>query len=130
MQINWYRCLTYEDAKRHGSSIVYLFERNGVPSYWGQADNFGTRYNQGYDHLIEDCLRHGGRLYIGKIKDRKRHSLQDVEDHLIERYGSEWNSLRKRKTRKSIVRLTHLGNKPESIKRGRPLATKLYRQLP
>ncbi|MGB9428678.1 MAG: hypothetical protein WCC11_02190, partial [Gammaproteobacteria bacterium] len=94
MRIDWYRCLTYQDATQHGNSIVYLFERNGAPSYWGHTDSFKGRYNPGYDHLIEDCLCHGGRLYVGKIKYRKRYSLEDVEDELIKRYGSEWNSLR------------------------------------
>lgn len=126
-EITWFRCLIYRDAVQCGNAIIYLFERNGAPSYWGHASNFQTRYNAGYDHLIEDCLHHGGRLYIGKIKNRGRYSLQDVEDELIKRYGSEWNSPRKRRGRRPVVKLTHAGNVPESIERGYPMTTRVRR---
>jgi hypothetical protein len=86
MKINWKRCRNYGEAQNY-SRIVYLHEWRGKPLYWGKAHNsfFGGgmrtldglsasgRYNSGYRHWIDGCLKHGGsRLYIGILDEEAR----------------------------------------------------------
>jgi len=113
MEIRWVRCLNYENARQF-EGIVYLHEWNGAPFYWGKADGstFGRRYNVGYRHWIEGCLKHGARLYIGEINDLEGYCLDDVEACLIKEYGSVMN---KRIKTTALEEITHRGNVPESI---------------
>ena len=80
MKITWKHCRSYDEAKDF-SRIIYLHQWNGEPFYWGKAHNsfFGGhkrkkdglhvsgRYNAGYRHWIEGCLRHGGQLFVGQL---------------------------------------------------------------
>lgn len=94
MRITWTRCKSYDSAK-DSIGVVYLHEWNGCPFYWGIADTtvFGgnarnvdrerrnPRYGRSYRHWIEGVLRHGGRLYVGRVDDLGTYSLKDVEAH-------------------------------------------------
>ena len=44
------------------------------------------RYNAGYRHWTEGCLRHGGRLYIGKLDEEALSCVDEVENYLIHSY--------------------------------------------
>ena len=105
MQIEWIQCMTYESAKDHWG-IIYLHEWDGKPFYWGKAENsfFGGhkrnngglhasgRYNSGYRHWIEGCLRHGASLYVGKLDKDALAVIDEIENYLIHTYGHEMNT--------------------------------------
>jgi hypothetical protein len=127
MKINWKRCRTYMEAQ-HYSRIVYLHEWRGKPLYWGKADNsfFGGtkrtrdgllasgRYNPGYRHWIDGCLKHGGsRLYIGIPDEEVRRDVGELEKFLIHKYRSEMNSRVSSPTRQ--LQIEHEGEIPRSI---------------
>lgn len=123
MQIEWVRCLTYEEARNY-RHCIYLHEWDGKPFYWGKVQNsfFGGhmrttngyrasgRYNVGYRHWIEGCLRHGAELYLGKLPLNGVYTIDQVENYLIMAYPSEMNS----KCTKTItpLDLTHVGDVP------------------
>lgn len=125
MRIDWKKCSTYEDARDY-SGIIYLHEWNGRPFYWGKAHKsyFGGhmrtynegkisgRYNAGYRHWIEGCLRHGAKLYIGVLSEEAFNSISDVENYLIATYPSEMNS---RKIKPLDLIILHEGNVPVCI---------------
>ncbi len=126
MKIVWKKCSSYDEAKDF-SRIIYLHEWNGKPFYWGKAHNsfFGGsqrkrdglsasgRYNVGYRHWIEGCLKHGACLYIGKLSDRALECINEVENYLIYTYGHEMNTRVKEPNRELI--LDHQGDIPLSI---------------
>lgn len=105
MLIDWIRCATYEEARDY-SGVIYLHEWNDAPFYWGKADNsfFGGhkrkydglhasgRYNSGYRHWIEGCLRHGAKLYIGRLDSEARKQIDMIEQYLICTYGHVMNT--------------------------------------
>jgi len=126
MKIKWVRCHSYEEA-RHYSRIIYLHEWHGKPFYWGKAENsfFGGhmrerdglkasgRYNAGYRHWIEGCLRHGGALYIGMLDEEARSRIGEVENYLIHTYGHEMNA--KVTAPLTVLPIEHEGDVPQSI---------------
>jgi hypothetical protein len=126
MQITWKRCQSYAEAKDF-SRIIYLHEWNGQPFYWGKAHEsfFGGhkrkganleasgRYNSGYSHWIEGCLRHGGLLYVGQLDKGALAVIDDVEKYLIVTYGHVMN---KKGTRyNKTLSIEHHGEIPLSI---------------
>ncbi|MGB8116430.1 MAG: hypothetical protein WCF22_21810, partial [Candidatus Sulfotelmatobacter sp.] len=126
MKITWVLCRSYEEAQ-HYSRIIYLHEWGGKPFYWGKADRsfFGGhmrerdglrasgRYNAGYRHWIEGCLRHGGKLYIGKLDEEALSRIDEVENYLIHTYGHEMNS--RVVLPLGQLQLGHEGDIPQSI---------------
>ncbi len=126
MKITWVRCRTYEEARDH-SRVIYLHEWHGKPFYWGKAHNsfFGGhkrisgelrasgRYNAGYRHWIEGCLRHGASLYIGKLDAEAVRLIDELERYLISRYGQVMNV--KRDTPAGRLHVEHAGEIPRSI---------------
>lgn len=128
MRIIWVRCERYEDARNY-SRIIYLHEWHGKPFYWGKAHNsfFGGhkrtqggltasgRYNAGYRHWIEGCLRHGGRLYVGRLDEEALRCVDELEKFLIHRYGSEVNSRMEPAAQQLLIQ--HEGDIPLSISR-------------
>jgi hypothetical protein len=126
MEIVWKHCRSYEEAKGY-SRIIYLHQWNDRPFYWGKAHNsfFGGhkrkhgdlhasgRYNSGYRHWIEGCLRHGGQLYIGVLDEEALENINEVENYLISVYGHEMNSKVSKPKRKLIIE--HRGEIPASI---------------
>lgn len=126
MKITWMRCDSYEEARDY-SRIIYLHEWNGKPFYWGKAHNsfFGGskrkrdglyisgRYNPGYKHWIEGCLKHGGRLYIGLLDKEALSQIDKVERFLIGTYESQMNSKVTRPV--PSLNIEHKGEIPASI---------------
>jgi hypothetical protein len=126
MKITWIRCKSYEEAQNY-CRIIYLHEWEGKPFYWGKAHNsfFGGgkrnrdglnasgRYNAGYRHWIEGCLRHGAHLYIGMLDAEALSSVNEVENQLIHEYGSVMNSKAAVPTRH--LQIAHDGDVPQSI---------------
>ncbi|MEQ1592583.1 MAG: hypothetical protein ABL892_09370 [Thiobacillaceae bacterium] len=126
MKIIWTRCNTYAEA-RDRSRIIYLHEWNDKPFYWGKAhkSHFGGhkrklngldasgRYNSGYRHWIEGCLRHGAKLYVGQLDEEALAAVDEVENYLIHTYGHEMNT--RVRTPKSKLTIEHLGDVPASI---------------
>jgi hypothetical protein len=126
VQIDWIQCQNYDEAKNY-SGVIYLHERDDKPFYWGKADNsfFGGhmreldglhasgRYNSGYRHWIEGCLRYGAKLYIGKPEDQARSRVDDIERYLIHRYPSVMNDRVTPPAEPLTVR--HVGSVPASI---------------
>jgi hypothetical protein len=126
MKVNWIRCRSYEQARDY-SRIIYLHEWDGKPFYWGKAHKsfFGGhkrrrdeleasgRYNAGYRHWIEGCLRHGGRLYIGKLDEEALSCVDEVENFLIHTYGHEMNNKVAAPIRQ--LQIEHEGDVPQSI---------------
>ncbi|MCA0232276.1 MAG: hypothetical protein LCH91_17535 [Bacteroidetes bacterium] len=126
MILTWKKCLTYEQARNY-RNIIYLHEWYDKPFYWGKAHKsfFGGhmremagfrasgRYNVGYRHWIEGCLKHGASLYITEIDQNGEYTIDEVENYLIANYPSEMN----RKPLKSakIINLTHFGEVPNSL---------------
>ena len=120
---------SYEEAKDY-FDIIYLHEWNGRPFYWGKVDKskFGgaskfvgdrrlnARYNPGYKHWIEGCLRHGACLYIGQIEERGEYSLDEIEGFLIAKYPSEMN--RRVRAPLTLQQVDHEGEVPISVKGG------------
>ncbi|WP_434600909.1 hypothetical protein J3P91_15005 [Pseudomonas sp. Z4-7] len=136
MKITWQLCLTYDEAKdRH--RVIYLHEWDDKPFYWGKAHNsfFGGgkrqigdlhatgRYNSGYRHWIEGCLRHGAKLYVGQLSDLALTNINEVENYLIHEYGHEMNI----RVRMPPVPLDieHLGDVPASIAQRRTKDTEI-----
>ncbi len=126
MKVNWIRCRSYKEARDY-SRIIDLHEWNGKPFYWGKAHKsfFGGgkrrrdgleasgRYNAGYRHWIEGCLRHGGRLYIGKLDEEALSCVDEVENFLIHTYGHEMNNKVAAPIRQ--LQIEHEGDVPQSI---------------
>lgn len=114
MEITWEKCDSYEEAKGH-SGVIYLHEWSGQPFYWGKVgdSSFGQRYNAGYRHWIEGCLRHGACLFIGKLDQEARNHINDLEKYLICKYGSVMNKQRKKP--KTQINFEHKGNIPDVI---------------
>ena len=115
MKITWEKCVSYEKAKHH-SGVIYLFEWNGQPFYWGKVglkSLFKRRYNTSYRHLIEGCLRHGACLFIGKLDEEARKHIDDLEKYLICKYDSVMN--KQRKNPKTQINFEHKGNIPDVI---------------
>jgi hypothetical protein len=123
MQITWIKCNSYDEAKNY-SRVIYLHEWDNKPFYWGKAHNsfFGGhkrklddlhasgRYNSGYRHWIEGCLRHGAKLYIAKLDDEALQNIDELENFLIYKYGHEMDTKVKKPTRE--IQITHLGEVP------------------
>lgn len=134
MKITWIRCKSYEDARNY-SRIIYLHEWHSKPFYWGKAHNsfFGGhkrkhdglyasgRYNVGYRHWIEGCLRHGGKLYIGKLDKEALENIDELENYLIITYGQEMNTRSNLPFRQLAV--NHVGDIPDSIKYSEKIST-------
>lgn len=126
MKITWILCESYAVARDY-SRIIYLHEWNEKPFYWGKADqshfgghkrklnglNASGRYNTGYRHWIEGCLRHGAKLYIGQLSQGALQSIDDVENYLIHTYGHEMNTLVRTPAR--ALTIEHLGAIPATI---------------
>ncbi|MBO0939207.1 hypothetical protein J2I47_21810 [Fibrella sp. HMF5335] len=126
MVVNWKQCQTYEEA-RHFRNCIYLHEWGGKPFYWGKIHNifFGGhmrtregfrasgRYNAGYKHWIEGCLRHGASLYLGQITTDDVFTIDEVENHLIAAFPSEMN-VKHIVGGREIV-LVHVGDVPVCI---------------
>lgn len=126
MKITWKRCCTYDDARDH-CRVIYLHEWHGKPFYWGKAHNsfFGGhtrrigdlrasgRYNSGYRHWIEGCLRHGAKLYVGQLSDDALASISEVENFLIHTYGHEMNT--RVALPKRVLHIEHAGDVPASV---------------
>ena len=126
MQITWVHCASYEEAKDF-CRCIYLHEWNHKPFYWGKAHNsfFGGhkrtrngltasgRYNAGYRHWIEGCLRHGGKLYIGLLEEYSVSKIDEIENWLIYTYGHVMNT--KVRTPPSPLGINHKGNIPTCI---------------
>ena len=126
MKIKWIRCNSYEEARDY-SRIIYLHEWYGKPFYWGKVENsfFGgntrkrdglkvsARYNPGYRHWIEGCLRHGGALYIGTLDEEARGHIDEVENYLIHTCGSQMNT--KVAPPLSLLEIEHEEDVPQSI---------------
>lgn len=126
MNIHWVRCHSYQDARNY-RNIIYLHEWGGKPFYWGKAHNsyFGGhmrkidgfmasgRYNSGYKHWIDGCLRHGASLYIGQLQLEGSHTIDEIENFLMSTYPSEMN--RRIKALETPVHITHSGEVPRSI---------------
>jgi len=129
MKITWKRCLNYEEARDH-TGIIYLHEWFDEPFYWGKAHKsyFGGhmrkfnegqmsgRYNVGYRHWIEGCLRHGAKLYIGILDEEALGLISEVENYLINRYPSEMNT---KKLAPTELEIMHEGDVPSMIASGR-----------
>jgi hypothetical protein len=125
MTITWKRCFSYEDARNY-TGIIYLHEWDGKPFYWGKAHNsyFGGhmrtfnegkisgRYNVGYRHWIEGCLRHGAKLYIGLLDEEGLSTISAVENYLINTYPSEMNT---KKVQSIPLTITHQSEVPTCI---------------
>ena len=126
MKIQWQLVKSYDEAKDF-FQVVYLHEWHGRPFYWGKVDesvfggtprNLGGRrrngrYNPGYKHWIEGCLRHGARLYIGQLEDEGNFTLDQIEDFLIAKYPSEMNA--RVGVPIPIMEVNHDGDVPLSI---------------
>lgn len=115
MKITWEKCESYEEAKNN-SGIIYLHEWSGKPFYWGKVgvdSTFAKRYNTGYSHWIEGCLRHGDCLFIGKLDEEARKHIDDLENYLICKYGSEMNVRKKKPTNQ--INFEHKGDIPDAI---------------
>lgn len=127
MQITWNNCKTYEDARDY-SRIIYLHEWDNKPFYWGKAHNsfFGGhkrkkdglhasgRYNAGYRHWIEGCLRHGAKLYVGVLDEEALAYIDEVENFLIHTYGHVMNTKVDAPVRRLDIQ--HAGDVPASIR--------------
>ena len=129
MEIEWKLCRTYNEAKDY-KEIIYLHEWSAKPFYWGVANKakFGgnrqkiengylnPRYGSSYKHWIEACIRHGGNLYIGVIKDTNGHDLENIEKQLIHDFPSEMNEPEETQN----ITIEHLGDVPLSIRVKKP----------
>lgn len=133
MTITWKHCITYDQA-RNETGIIYLHEWDNKPFYWGKAHKsyFGGhmrkyeegkisgRYNAGYRHWIEGCLRHGAKLYVGKLDADGFVAIDAIENYLIAQYGSEMN---KKVTKPADLTIEHIGDVPASIRFAEPVTT-------
>lgn len=132
MKITWKRCRSYDEARDY-SRVVYLHEWGGEPFYWGKAHNsfFGGhkrerdglhasgRYNAGYRHWIEGCLRHGACLFVGILDDEALEIIDEVENFLIYTYGHVMNTRVEEPNRE--LQIEHVGDVPYTIREnGRP----------
>jgi hypothetical protein len=128
VRITWTRCRTYQEARDH-SRIIYLHEWNGEPFYWGKAEQsfFGGhkrtrdgltasgRYNAGYRHWIEGCLRHGGRLYVGTLDTEALANIDEIENFLIYTHGHVMNT--EVHVPQRMLEVIHEGDVPASVRR-------------
>ncbi|KJV32785.1 hypothetical protein VI06_04985 [Aquitalea magnusonii] len=126
MKIEWKLCSTYDEAKDY-SRIIYLHAWDDKPFYWGKAHNsfFGGhkrkidgleasgRYNAGYRHWIEGCLRHGAKLYVGQLDADALKCMDEVENYLIYTYGHIMNTKVTVPVRKLAI--SHTGDVPPFI---------------
>ena len=112
--------MTATKSARKEQGVIYLFEWNDKPFYWGiaQKSAFGTRYNVGYRHLIEGTLRHAGKLYIATVTETNDLALPEIENYLIVTYGHEMNS--RIRENPEPLQLTHDGDIPATLKEKRP----------
>ncbi len=127
MKITWTRYLNYKEAC-DSTGVVYLHEWDGEPFYWGKAHKsfFGGgsrkyeeatrsgRYNAGYRHWIEGCLRHGAKLYIGKLDAEALAMIDEVENFLICTYPGP-PDMNKRKRPVQNIDLIHEGDLPDCL---------------
>lgn len=125
MQIEWLQCKSYAGAKDY-SGVLYLHEWDDAPFYWGKAhkSHFGGhkrliggleasgRYNSGYRHWIEGCLRHGAKLYIGLPDEEALAIMDEIENFLIFSYKPTM-SQRVHAPRRQLS-ITHIGSVPAS----------------
>jgi len=130
MTITWKRCITYDQARDY-TGIIYLHQWRDRPFYWGKAHKsyFGGhmrkheegkisgRYNVGYRHWIEGCLRHGAKLYIGKLDTEGFATIDTVENYLITKFPSEMNT---KKAEPADLTIEHVGDVPASIRFAEP----------
>jgi hypothetical protein len=128
VQIEWIQCQNYDEAKNY-SGVIYVHQRDGKPFYWGKADNsfFGGhkrkldglhasgRYNSGYRHWIEGCLRYGAKLYIGRPEAEARSKIAYIENFLIHKYPSVMNDQVIQPAQSLTIR--HTGAVPTSARR-------------
>lgn len=126
MRVEWISCQDYDEAKNY-SGVLYLHERDGKPFYWGKADKsfFGGhkrkynglhasgRYNSGYRHWIEGCLRHGAKLYIAKPEENASNLVAKIEKYLIHRYPAVMNTKMNPPSR--AMTIEHTGTVPATI---------------
>ena len=115
IEIEWVKCTDYRSATDY-KGVIYLHEKDGKPFYWGKAHNstFGVRYNAGYRHWIEGCLRSDGVcLYIGKLNKGGLELIDELEMQLIHKYGSVMNV--RRVEPKRLYEIKHGGEIPSSI---------------
>lgn len=126
MILTWKKCLTYEEARNY-TNIIYLHEWDGKPFYWGKAhksffgghmreiDGFKAsgRYNSGYRHWIEGCLKHGASLYIAQVDPNGEYTIDEIENYLIKIYPSEMPQ----KLHKSVktLNISHTGDVPMAL---------------
>jgi len=130
VKITWQRCKTYDEAK-DWCRVIYLHEWNDEPFYWGKAhDSFfgghkrtigdltaSGRYNSGYRHWIEGCLRHGAKLYVGALDGAALPHIDEVENYLIATYGHAMNTRIAKPPR--LLNIEHVGEVPASIAKHR-----------
>ena len=126
MEINWICCSSYAEARDY-SRIIYLHEWHDKPFYWGKAHtshfgghkrehdglNASGRYNSGYRHWIEGCLRHGAKLYVGQLSQEALSVINEVENYLIYTYGHEMNT--RVHIPKRRLTILHRGEVPATI---------------
>lgn len=131
MKITWVKCETYDEAKDY-SEVIYLHEWSGKPFYWGKAHksffgghkrsrdglNASGRYNSGYRHWIEGCLKHGACLFIGKLDAEAIEKIDELENYLIHKYGHVMNA--RVETPENEMAVEHCGDIPYTI------SSKLY----
>lgn len=123
VRVRWKQYKSYRGAKGR-EVILYLHEWDGKPFYWGKTSvSFGQkgkktgRYGSGYRHWIEGCLRHGGRLYIGKPEEPLPEGviLDDVEHALIRKHKP---TIRPRKRKRQLeLQVVNVGQKPPWLPR-------------
>lgn len=109
--------------------------------YWGEAENrfFGGhtrkhelgkmsgRYIVGYRHWIEGCLRHGAKLYIGKLDAEGFIVIDAIQNYLIVQYGSEMN---KRVRKPANLKIENVGDGSASIRFAKPVTTRPFNEIP
>lgn len=132
IKIHWVKCRSYKEAQGF-RGIVYVHSWNDKPFYWGKAEKsyFGggtrkhsdgskqsSRYNYGYRHWIEGCLRHGGSLHIGKLDSKGKEIIDQLENYLINWYPPEIN--KKSKPLTDDIPIIHSGDIPPFIKKENP----------
>ena len=72
------------------------------------------RYNVGYRHWIEGCLRHGASLYLGQIQFNDLYTIDEIENYLIHNFPSDMN--KKRLDVSTSIVLEHTGDIPVCLR--------------
>lgn len=72
------------------------------------------RYNSGYRHWIEGCLRHGAKLYIGKLDADALDCMDEIENYLIHTHGHVMNT--KVIVPQRNLSISHSGDVPSFMK--------------